>query len=298
MTVRATPAAWFEAAALLAAATGVLAFTAYHTFDVLRWWAVSGGGADWPNLVGATAGNPYDTAGYRWSPVAAWMLVVVVQLGLPLWQLLHAAVLVLLKPWWMVLAAVLAWPFWHDAMNGNVVTFVFVAGALALRGHRPATLAVYALGVLMPRPLMVPIVVWLLWRQPDTRAVFVVIFVAHAVLVLASGYAGDWFTRLLETSAPEMQHPWNWLPSRWIGFAWVPVGIALAVVLTRRGWVGAAGIAAGPYLLSYYPLVLLWDLPRLVDWIRGTRGYVTASTAASELWARIRVANRSASSIE
>lgn len=243
----------------IVALAAIGAWSAYGIVDVVRWWIYSGGGADWPNLVGATVGNPYDTAGFRWSPVAAWVLALIVPLGLPVWQILHFVVLPMLRPWWMALVVLAWWPFWHDVMNGNVLTFAFVAAWLALTGSRPATLGFYILAMLMPRPLMLPVTAWLLWKEPWSRRWFLAIAIAHSALVLASGLGGDWLQRILETAAPEMLHPWNWLPSRWIGLAWVPIGLAVAALLTLRSRLGLASVMASPYLFPYYLLLILLE---------------------------------------
>jgi len=240
------------------AAVGI--WSAYGILEVVRFWHFSGGGADWANLAGATHGNPYDTLGFRWSPIAAWLLALIVPFGLPLWQISHFVVLALLRPRWMALAVLAWWPFWHDVMNGNVLTFVFVAAWLAITGSRPATLAFYTLVVLMPRPLMLPVTAWLLWNERWSRRWFIAIVAAHLGLVLASGLGGDWLHRLLETSAAEVHHPWNWLPSRWIGLAWIPVGLACAAWLTRRGRLGFASVLASPYLFPDYLLLVLLEL--------------------------------------
>ena len=234
-------------------------WSAFGIVDVIRFWRFSGGGADWANLVAATHGNPYDTLGFRWSPVAATLLGLIVPLGLPIWQVGHVVALSLLRPRWMALAVMAWWPFWHDVMNGNALTFVFVAAWLAISGSRPATLAFYAMAVLMPRPLMLPVTAWLLWHEPWSRRWFVGIAVAHAGLVLGSGLTADWVSRLLETAPGEVLHPWNWLPSRWIGLAWVPVGLIIAAWLTRRGRLGIASVMASPYVVPYYLLLVLLE---------------------------------------
>jgi len=56
-----------------------------------------------------------------------------------------------------------------------------------------------------------------------------------------------------------MSRPFNWLPSRFIGMAWVPVGVALAAWLTLRGRLGLASVVISPYLLANYWLMLLLE---------------------------------------
>jgi hypothetical protein len=71
--------------------------------------------------------------------------------------------------WPLRIATLLAWPFWYDLLLGNVLVFVLLAGARALRGSRVATFAFLAMTVLMPRPLMVSLAAWLLWQRPGWR---------------------------------------------------------------------------------------------------------------------------------
>ncbi len=66
-------------------------------------------------------------------------------------------------------------------MAGNTFTFVVVAAAFALRGSRFGALAFLALTALMPRPVQIPLALWLLWTRPDD---------AVAVRRLGSPHAG------------------------------------------------------------------------------------------------------------
>ena len=66
------------------------------------------------------------------SPLFAWLMVPVTAMGIAvggcfIWQCM--AVL----PWRLALLTMLTWPFWEDVWHGNVMTFVFVSGFLALR---------------------------------------------------------------------------------------------------------------------------------------------------------------------
>jgi uncharacterized membrane protein len=217
----------------------------------------------WIFVDASRAANPYDVEMFRWSPVAAWIFALIAPLGLGIWRLVHLAAVAFVQPAWAAGLVMLAWPFWRDVLQGNTMTFVVVAGWLALRGNRPAVIAFYALAMLMPRPLMLPVMIWLLWHERWSWRWFAGLFGINFALVLASGHAAEWLGRLAETSQAEILRPFNWLPSRWIGLAWVPIGLALAAVLTMRGRLGLASLAASPYLLSYYWLVLLWELWRV-----------------------------------
>ena len=127
---------------------------------------------------------------YRWSPVAAWILGFVTLMPLWLWQVLHVAVLPLLRSWWLVVACLITFPLWFDIQTGNLMIFIAVTGFWAYRGNGPATALFLVLTLLVPRPLMIPLAAWILWNRPPWRLPFLLLFVGHAALVVASGYAG------------------------------------------------------------------------------------------------------------
>jgi hypothetical protein len=158
----------------------------------------------------------------------------------------------------IALLALLTVPFWADVYEGNILTFAFVLAALALRGSRLAALAFIGLGILVPRPLMIPVAVWLLWKRPDLRIPSAAIFVVHAVLVALTGFGGQWLQRLATSGDEIALH--NAGPSALIGPWWIPIGLALAVVFTWRGRLGLASLAASPYLILYYWIFALLEL--------------------------------------
>ena len=204
--------------------------------------------------------NPYDQPLYVWSPVAVYPLRLLVPLGLEGWVVLHALALVPLG-WPLALVVGLSYPFWVDLMVGNVFVFVTVAGFTAIRGSRVGALTFAVMAVLMPRPIMLPVLVWLLWKQPWTRLPFAVIAVAHLALVAWTGLADEWVVRLINLPVG-VDHPINILPSRWIGLWWWPIGLAIAAVLTWKGRLGFASLLASPYLYQHYWLALLFELRR------------------------------------
>jgi hypothetical protein len=223
---------------------------------------------DWSNFVEAAerfgTGSLYDQESpyaFRWSPVAAWLLGFVTLMPLWLWQVLHLVALPLLRPWLLAVAVLVSYPFWFDVQTGNLMTFVAVAGFLALRGSRAATALFLILAVLVPRPLMLPLAVWLLWQRPGARLPFLAFFVAHGLLVAWLGYAQDWFAALTDVNA-ELVNAYNFGPSRFIGAWWIPIGLALATWLTWRGYLGLASLAISPYWLPYYFLILLLESAR------------------------------------
>jgi hypothetical protein len=173
---------------------------------------------------------------------------------------LHLAAALAMPTWPMRLLLLASWPFAFDLQLGNVMTFVLLAAAWALRGNRIAALVFIAFCLLFPRPLMLPIAAWLLWRQPWLRWPAVVLFMIHAGLVLASGQGGAWVARLL-SSTDEIESVFNIGPTAMVGLWWLLLGIPLGAWLFWRGRVGLAGLAISPYLLPYYLMVALLDLP-------------------------------------
>lgn len=196
-------------------------------------------------------------APFVWSPPAGWIMALVPFLGVWAWAALHVVALALIRDWRVIGLAAVSWGFWEELAGGNTMTFVFVAGLLALRGSRPASVAYFALLFLMPRPLMLPLAAWLLWHN---RSLLVPVGIVGAVVggaTLASGQAGEWVAAVMAHGDPIG----NFAPSFLVGtWAWLAVGIPLGVWLTLRGHVGWAGLAVSPYWLAYYLLVPLWEV--------------------------------------
>jgi hypothetical protein len=213
--------------------------------------------------------SPYAVAPpwtFRWSPVAAWILLVLTSVGPIPWLIAQFASLLAL-PRRVALLAILTVPFWADVYEGNILTFSVVLAVLALGGSRRASLAYLALVFLVPRPLMVPVAVWLLWQRPSLRWPALVILLVHSVAVLVTGYGGEWLQRLVTSGDEIAAH--NAGPSALLGVWWIPIGLALAVVLTWRGRLGLASLAASPYLILYY-------------WIFGLLEFVPVRAATSK----------------
>jgi hypothetical protein len=186
---------------------------------------------------------------FRWSPVAAWILLFLTAVGPLPWLFAQFASLLAL-PRRLALLALLTVPFWADVYEGNILTFAVVLAVLALRDSRAAGLVYLALVVLVPRPLFFPVAAWLLWQHPSLRWPAVGIFVVHAIGVLITGYGSEWLQRLVTSGDEIALH--NAGPSALIGAWWIPIGLALAVLLTWRGRLGLASLAASPYLILYY----------------------------------------------
>lgn len=202
-----------------------------------------------------------ETYGFRYSPIAAYLFTLVGPMGTLAWRLLHVAAALALPTWPMRLLTLASWPFWYDVETGNIMVFVLLTAAWAVRGSRLGALGFVVLLLFFPRPLMLPVMAWILWRRPEWRAPFVAIALVHGLAVLATGWAGEWIALLL-TLGRESVSPNNLGPSRFLGAAWLVIGIPLAVFLTWRGRLGWASLAISyPYVLPYYLLMLLLELP-------------------------------------
>jgi hypothetical protein len=228
---------------------------------------------DWAQYVEAgrrvfSGGDLYavtDTYAYHYSPVLAWAFAPLAAIGTVGWRLLHVVAVLALPGWPMRMLGLLSWPFWYDVEAGNLLAFVVLAAAWAARGSRVGSAAFLALVLLVPRPLMLPVAAWVLWKQPEWRIPFVVAFAVHAVVVVATGWAEDWAVALLAAGG-DVTNPSNVGPSRVLGTVpWVLIGVPLAGWLTVRGRLGLASLMASPYWLPYYLLVLLLEL-RTLRW--------------------------------
>ncbi len=255
----------------LALVTAVIAFVAavnLHLAARSLGLIVHGAPAvDWDQYVNAarrlTIGGLYavtDTYAYHYSPILAALFGPLSLLGTVGWRLLHLAAAIAMPTWPMRLVALTSWPLWYDIEAGNLVIFVVVAATWALRGNGLASAAYLLLVILVPRPLMVPVAAWLLWTRPGLRVPFAIAFVVHSLAVAATGWGPEWVAALLAAGG-DVAIPSNIGPSRFIGMLpWIVIGLPVAVWLTARGRLGLASLAASPYWLPYYLLVLLLEL--------------------------------------
>lgn len=193
---------------------------------------------------------------FRYSPVLAYAFGVIAPIGIVGWRLVSLASLLLL-PRRLMLVALIAMPIWLDLYAGNVTTIVFALAVCALSGQRWAIAAYLVALILIPRPLMVPVAVYLLWQHPEWRLRFVALLVGHAAIAWL--FEPAWFGSLLGGRSDFASY-FDFGPARFIGWAWIPLGVALAAWLTWKGRLGYASLAASPYWLAYYPLMLLLEL--------------------------------------
>jgi hypothetical protein len=203
--------------------------------------------------------SEHSLATFRWSPVAAWLLLPLTSLGIGVWIALHGLALSLIGNWRLAALVGVSWPFWRDVIDGGIMIFVAVLALHAFRGNRWAGMAFLGMTLLVPRPLMLPLAVWLLWHRPEWRIGFALAFCAHALGVVATGWHVEWVRTLAGTAATEYHLSLNLSPSRWIGPAVLVIGVPLATWLTWKGRVGWAALAISPYILPPYLLMTMLE---------------------------------------
>lgn len=203
-----------------------------------------------------------DTYGFRYSPVVAYVFALIGLIGTTAWRVLHVAAALALPTWPMRLVTLASWPFWYDVETGNVMVFVLLTGAWAVRGNGAGIVSFLLLTLWFPRPLMIPVLAYVLWRQPGWRLPALVLTAAMAAATIATGWTVEW-VRLLTTLGAEQASPNNLGPTRFLGAWWLVIGVPLAAVLTWRRRLGWASLAMSyPYVLPYYLLTLVWEVPR------------------------------------
>ena len=240
----------------------------YTTFTIIE-MVVYPTPVDWNLFVIAAhrisqGANPYGFAvageAYRWSPVAAWAFVPVSSLGPTVWRLLHVAAALALPDRRLSLVVLLSWPFWFDFATGNLMIAVLLLAMYALRGSRLAALGFLALTLLVPRPLMLPVAAWLLWKRPDLRMPAIALFVFHGLAVLVMGWGSEWIGGSWQRRRRRSASAFDVGPARLIGAWWIPIGLVLAAILTWRGRLGWASLAISPYWLPYYLMMPLLEV--------------------------------------
>lgn len=256
---RTLPALRFIAVTLTALVYAAL--TARLAFLYSDWWGRAESATDWGQLTNLNPADPYALGIFRWSPPAAWLWVYAVEpMGPLLWRVLHVVALAVLRRPLVIAFVALSFPFWQDVKNGNIVTFVMVAAWAALAGSRWGTYAFLALAALVPRPLMLPVLAYLLWTRPWTRLPFAAMVGGVLSTSLIAGQLLPFIERLRGTGADELMGRFDWGPSLLLGSAWLILGPILAIVFLWRRRFGLASLAAAPYWLQYYYLMLALEL--------------------------------------
>lgn len=228
---------------------------------------VSGAPAvDWDQIVSATervtAGGLYEVSeayAFPYSPLLAFLFSPLTWIGTLGWRALHFVAALALPSWPMRILTLISWPFWFDVETGNVLVFVLLAATWGIRGNRLGIIAFLVLTVLVPRPLMLPVAAWLLWKHPHWRLPTLGLVAASAALVALSGWGPEWIG-FLSSIGQHFDSPNNLGPTRLLGAGWLVVGVPLATWLTWKGRLGWASVAASyPYLLPYYLVMLLLE---------------------------------------
>lgn len=171
-------------------------------------------GADWAVLEYAAreAGTPAlyaergsgGTATFVWSPVAAHLLQLLTPVGMYVWMAASFAAAFAMPTWRLRLIVLVSWPFWSDVMTGNLLTVIFLSAVWALRGSTVGTLTFFAFSLLIPRPLLLPTVLWILWRRTEWRWRFAAMFAVHTMAVWWTGLGPTWIETVL-TTGPGLQ---------------------------------------------------------------------------------------------
>ena len=192
----------------------------------------------------------WDGLPYRYSPLLAPLFAALAPIGYLGWSLLHFAALLTI-PRKLALIALVSAPFWNDVYNGNTVTFVFVAAVWALRGK---PWAFFVLAVLIPRPVMLPVLAWLLWRHREYVVPFVLIAVVSLLGAWMTGWVDEWVVGEIGNFGRDIYADIG--PSMLIGAWWFPVGLGLAAYCTWRGWLGPASFLASGFWSLHYGIML------------------------------------------
>jgi hypothetical protein len=252
-------AKWSLLGGLEAASLALVAVQFGRNWSGIDWQIMTHAGAS--IAAGLSPYAPADAHGvseFRWSPIAAMLAVPVGAIGLTAWRLLHFGALGLLRDPRLIFLVAISWPFWDDVELGNLLTFVFVAAFLARRGSPVAGMAYLGLFLLIPRPLMAPMAIWLLWRNPRWRLPFLLAGCIEAAAVAGLGLLGPWSAALIGSTG-DTANVTNLGPSALAGTAWLLVGLPLAAALTVRSHLGLAGLAASPYWFPYYLLFVFLE---------------------------------------
>jgi hypothetical protein len=264
--VRPLSVPWRTAALAVVVGVAIAANFAFLVGYILWVNAHQGGPFDYPIFVEATS-RLTDGSLYRWdlhgyvypySPVFAWLFIPFATAGIWVWQAMHLLTVVLIRNWPIRTLVLLSVAFWMDTWEGNVGAFFMLAGYWAIRRNRLGSWAFIALCLMIPKPIYLPALVWMLWRQPENRVRFVVLLVIHTALVLATGYAFEWL-QALPGASHDIFGPFNFMPSRVIGWWWWPIGLALSAVLVLKDHPGWAGATAALYGGTHIPLMLVME---------------------------------------
>lgn len=221
----------------------------------------------------ALVGAPLGTIDFDWLSVSYALLKIGIAVGGVLW----------LTPGWprpaRAMAAatlVCSLPFLHDLMLGNANVVLVGAMAVAILGPaRPRNGILLGLAAaLFAKPLIVPILLWLLVRRrPVLLATVVTGLLATGVGVLIAGVGAylDWGSALAGGTRYASPFAGNHGVTALVPQLWLPIAIvtfvSLLVVLLRRGpltgitWAATAGLLLAPYAGTYAALPIALAMP-------------------------------------
>jgi hypothetical protein len=236
--------------------------------------------------------SPYTVDGVLYSPVAVALAVPLTYLSAPVviigwiatcsaWAAMLVVREVRATPAWahaLAVAGVLLFvPTIADLVLANVTVALICATAVAIRGG--TIKSGFVLGIAaaaFPKPMMVPLVIWLIVCRPRAAAGAGFGAVLAVVVSLVSGGMDWWgqFVRLLASGGGvEPDFVGNYGISHFAPELW-PIGVGIAVVvflwcLLRRGKHGslaaaaATGVFIAPYAGVYAALPILLALPSI-----------------------------------
>jgi len=245
----------------------------------------------------ASGHNPYDISGYFYTPALAvvasflpdWSVGVVVVGGL-----LTAVALSPRHP--IAVFAVLCYPpVWGDLALGNVTILLTGAVALAIARDHPLRGVPLGIGLaLVPKPMFVPIVLWLLVHRRRSATGVVLAGLAVTLPALLTGLYPAFVMALVRGIGPSFEGNLGitaWLP--WAGIPMTILALVLTLLVIRREEAGLmvaaiAGTLMGTYVGLYAPVLPASLLARF-ERHDGRRGLVLG-TIGSVAWLALPVA--------
>lgn len=207
------------------------------------------------------AAGPGVDGTWRYSPLLAWLFALIAPIGKLGWAIVTFAILLLLRDWRLIGIFLLAVPFWQDAESGLSFIEIPVVALLAYRGSYLGGLGLVALAVLLPRPMMIPLVGYLFWKEPRLRLPGLILAVVLTVGAVLTGWADEWVASLI--SVASATEGGQLRLTDLLGPAWLLM-LPLAAWLTWRGHPGFAALAISPYWTPAYPMLLVLEIP----WVR------------------------------
>ena len=258
------------------------------TRDFLDWRRVLQAGATW-----GAGGNPYALSGYFYTPALA---VVASRLGdwtIPLLVAGEVAIVAWLSPRHpLAVLAMLAWPpVWGDIALGNETILLVGALAVAVRGDSVPRGTLLGFGLaLVPKPMFVPVLLWLAVHR--RRSLAGVVAAGAAVTLpaaLLTGLYPEFVAALLRGIDPAFAGNVGITATvPWAGPVVSVVAILVALAVVRRDEAGllVAGLAGtfmGTYVGLYAPVLPAGVLQRYARLRPGRTLAVGAAGAVSWL---------------